>query len=812
MAREVVTLRTIFVSTFLVLVVATPGKAVDTYWQADTGNWSTGANWSGGEPGSGDRAFISNGGTAEITQTGEVCRRLEVGLWPIDRGTCDLSGAGELSAGNEIIGVKGEGIFTQTGGSNTTSGELYMGEQPGSSGTYELSGGELSVGPGTLVGFYGIGLFTQTGGSHTISGGMVLARFAGSRGTYELSSTGELSVYKEIIGGGGTGVFIQTGGTNTITDSYFCLGRRADSDESNGTYQLSGTGQLHAPTEFIGWYGTGLFTQSGGSNIISGDLYVGHDIGSNGTYTISEGNLTAGKFIVGLKGSGSLNITSSAAEVTVSDSLEFGPHSTLTAGIGATVHMTGSNFRIVNTEPSDLAGLSNLELIFEGGAEDIDIFEAAGEDMGEVIEGLDSNFALGTLTLGGADTGQIQIVDNSDNQPDTEGSEALYVHNLSISAGSYLDLNGYNLNYLEGVIDSEATIIYNGGNLIQLAGNYDGGDGTEGNPFQINNVTQMNEIGRYPEDWDKHSILTADIDLSGYTGTEFNIIGNFDSPFTGSFDGNDHVAGFLTIDTTYDNTGLFGCIGEGGVVRNLGLAAINVTGGDYLGGLVGNNEGTISSCYVTGSVSGGYIEDYVGGMVGINSGTISSCYATNEIRAVDSWYVGGLVGSNTGSISNCYATGTVTPGWPDKNGGGGGLVGSGSAENVLASFWNMQTSGQSTSGGGIGKKTAEMQMASTFTDVGWDFVGETTDGTEDIWRMCVDGVDYPLLWRQFNKGDFDCPDGVDLIDFSVLTSAWGAEDGQPAWNHRCDISDPDDNRIDESDLEVFGENWLSGIE
>jgi len=63
-------------------------------------------------------------------------------------------------------------------------------------------------------------------------------------------------------------------------------------------------------------------------------------------------------------------------------------------------------------------------------------------------------------------------------------------------------------------------------------GTYDDGDGSQGNPFQINTPAQMDEIGQHPEDWDKCFILTADIDLSGYTGTAFHIIGtDYDNPF-----------------------------------------------------------------------------------------------------------------------------------------------------------------------------------------------------------------------------------------------------------------------------------------
>ena len=64
---------------------------------------------------------------------------------------------------------------------------------------------------------------------------------------------------------------------------------------------------------------------------------------------------------------------------------------------------------------------------------------------------------------------------------------------------------------------------------------------------------------------------------------------------------------------------------------------------------------------------------------------------------------------------------------------------------LTSSFWDMQTSGQSWSDGGTGKTTAEMQTAKTFLDAGWDFVGETANGTEDLWWI-LEGKDYPRLW------------------------------------------------------------------
>ena len=63
---------------------------------------------------------------------------------------------------------------------------------------------------------------------------------------------------------------------------------------------------------------------------------------------------------------------------------------------------------------------------------------------------------------------------------------------------------------------------------------------------------------------------------------------------------------------------------------------------------------------------------------------------------------------------------------------------------VSASFWDIETSGQASSAAGIGKTTANMKKGSTFTSAGWDFVGETVNGTQDIWRI-NENQDYPRL-------------------------------------------------------------------
>lgn len=57
---------------------------------------------------------------------------------------------------------------------------------------------------------------------------------------------------------------------------------------------------------------------------------------------------------------------------------------------------------------------------------------------------------------------------------------------------------------------------------------YGGGTGDSNDPYLIYTPEQMNAIGAEQDDWDKHFKLIEDIDLSGFTGADFNIIGILD--------------------------------------------------------------------------------------------------------------------------------------------------------------------------------------------------------------------------------------------------------------------------------------------
>jgi hypothetical protein len=215
-------------------------------------------------------------------------------------------------------------------------------------------------------------------------------------------------------------------------------------------------------------------------------------------------------------------------------------------------------------------------------------------------------------------------------------------------------------------------------------------------------------------------------------------------PFNGSLDGQGYEIRDLFINRPdEDGVGLFGSFGVKGVVENLGMMDVAVTGHSHVGGLVGcviYQSNTVSNSYSTGSVTG---DKYVGGLVGSNyAGTVSDCYSTGSVTG--GLYVGGLVGVNGFAyVRNSYSTGSVTG---DEE--VGGLVGSNS-RSVSNSFWDTETSGQSTSAGGTGKTTAEMQDIATFSGAAWDICAVNPGETNltYTWNI-VDGETYPFLsWQ-----------------------------------------------------------------
>jgi len=182
-----------------------------------------------------------------------------------------------------------------------------------SSGTIVITYGDAAAAY-VYGGYSGSGTISQSGGTLAVSGEPIvingelwptagelyLGYQVASSGTYELSGSGELRAVVEYVGFMGTGVFRQTGGKHIVAD-WLCLGAWIT---GSGTYELSGTGELTAGSEQVGLMGTGGFTQSGGSNSVTGTLFIGGTPGFSSTYLFTDGKLSAESQYVGYEGTG----------------------------------------------------------------------------------------------------------------------------------------------------------------------------------------------------------------------------------------------------------------------------------------------------------------------------------------------------------------------------------------------------------------------------------------------------------------------------------------------------------------------------
>jgi len=313
------------------------------------------------------------------------------------------------------------------------------------------------------------------------------------------------------------------------------------------------------------------------------------------------------------------------------------------------------------------------------------------------------------------------------------------------------------------------------------------GLGTEASPWLIQSLADFDEFASNPNYWTDHARLDTDIDLTGRTYTTAPIAPDTDIDstwtgisFTGTFDGNGHtifnlsihgsryiglfgqLAGGSVANLTMENVdisaswiragsicgeslsssiknchssgtvsadhnagGICGYNSDGGIIISC-YSSCTVTGSWEVGGLCGLNSftGTIISSYSNGTVSG---NRHVGGLCGQNRASITSCYATGTVNASIN-DVGGLCGYNDGDgcITSCYSTGIVNSTCDDY----GGLCGYNYGSIISCYF--LSTAGPDN---GIGESLTDSQMQQQSSFVGWDFISEIANGTNDFWVL-----------------------------------------------------------------------------
>ena len=232
--------------------------------------------------------------------------------------------------------------------------------------------------------------------------------------------------------------------------------------------------------------------------------------------------------------------------------------------------------------------------------------------------------------------------------------------------------------------------------------------------------------------------------------------------FTSELDGNGHVVKNLYIDRDADSA-LFRRLEKGGLVRRVGLLDVDITaGGEGAAGLIVSNFGTVRGSYVTGKLAG----SHAGGLAAFNGSRIDTSYASVDFDANES---GGLVHWNgsPASIAASYATGSMSGhggGLVNLNQGkiigsyarasvpeGGGLTARGDGR-VEHSYWDTAASGISTSAGGEGYETGELQAPLGYSGIYADWNTDTDgDGVpDDPWDFGTT-TEYPVLSMDFDN-------------------------------------------------------------
>ena len=245
-----------------------------------------------------------------------------------------------------------------------------------------------------------------------------------------------------------------------------------------------------------------------------------------------------------------------------------------------------------------------------------------------------------------------------------------------------LKVNGFYSSF-EGVVKYNGEKVYSIPFEIKEFPTFNGGDGSEEDPYVISNAEQFNLIATAKDGMNKHYILIDDIDFDEVL---FTPIGNEDKPFNGSLDGNGYSIKNIKVSAN-EYVGLFGYVGLYGEIKNLNVEKSTFTVNSknfeqvYAGAIAAVNEGSIWNCCVinssvsieeTSDLLNKHLYAYAGGVAGFSVGNINYCkvdntkIATSLVRNYGSEgdgknstnaYAGGIVAAiaETGTVTSCYA-------------------------------------------------------------------------------------------------------------------------------------------------------------
>ena len=547
-------------------------------------------------------------------------------LNPTLSGTYNLDGGGSLQPLGSHMIIPNQAVWTGP------TGEMWN------------SGGNWDIGNVPPSGYtalvYGDGsknsVIVNYNGSYDSSG--PLGSLQVDYGAKIKQSDNTLTVGNTQIGIDGIGSYVQSGGThsvirNGIYDPEPSIGTGilalGVNPTGKGIYVLSGTGSLNVETaEYVGYSGTGIFKQSGGTNTITGGYqvtvpgwgyeYVGLDIGSqpgrSGKYTLTGGLLDVwNKTVVGNQGTGIFNLG-------IEDPNNPGTY------LGDGTHKTDGlyiGYNGGNGQYNLYSGNLNVGWLTVIGGKNYTPNPGTGEFNqygGTVVTGLylgDSAGSIGTYNLSGGslDVYQWNTIGGGGTGIFNQTGGIFTLHDGNLEVGGAGGGNGtYNLisgNLLivgpangSTVVGDENTGIFN-----QSGGTHE----ISNNLYVGNNAT-----GTY-------NLYDGQLIVNGST-----IVGNWGTGTFNQYGGTHTVTGALTIQVNPGSSGIYNMSGgkldvKGGITNN---GTFNFTGGDVFGDLAnygkffgsaiftGNvtNYGIVSPGSSPGmlTISGNYTQDVLG--------------------------------------------------------------------------------------------------------------------------------------------------------------------------------------------------------
>ena len=143
-------------------------------------------------------------------------------------------------------------------------------------------------------------------------------------------------------------------------------------------------------------------------------------------------------------------------------------------------------------------------------------------------------------------------------------------------------------------------------------------------------------------------------------GKGWEPVGVYGAEFTGSLNGQGYEIRDLFIERSDESeVALFGRVGAEGLIEDIGIMNVTVTGRHNVATLAGFTSGTVRGARSGGRVVG---DSYVGGLVAYNTagGTVQdSCSTADVIGTGDA---GGLTGYNGGLVIGSWSSGSVIGG------------------------------------------------------------------------------------------------------------------------------------------------------